>query len=231
MKARIKFRKNGVMKFVGHLDIMRYFQKAIRRAEIPIKFTGGYSPHMVMSFANPLGVGLTSDGEYFDIELTHPISGEEAVSRLNAVMVEGIAVLSFVEIPDDKKNKGMSLVAGASYLSTVKEGTLPENWEEKLSSFYAQGKITVVKTTKKSEKEVDIRPMIYALEPQNGGIYMLVAAGSAENLKPELVTGAFAKWLGADKIHFSHHRLETYAKSPADDKKLVPLDALGTIRR
>ena len=123
------------------------------------------------------------------------------------------------------------LVAGASYLSTVKEGTLPENWEEKLSSFYAQGKITVVKTTKKSEKEVDIRPMIYALEPQNGGIYMLVAAGSAENLKPELVAGAFAKWLGADKIHFSHHRLETYAKSPADDKKLVPLDALGTIRR
>ena len=69
MKARIKFRKNGVMKFIGHLDIMRYFQKAIRRAEIPIAFTSGYSPHMIMSFANPLGVGLTSDGEYFDIEL------------------------------------------------------------------------------------------------------------------------------------------------------------------
>ena len=74
MKARIKFRKNGVMKFIGHLDIMRYFQKAIRRAQIPIAFTGGYSPHMIMSFANPLGVGLTSDGEYFDIELTEPIT-------------------------------------------------------------------------------------------------------------------------------------------------------------
>ena len=58
LKARIKFRKYGVMKFIGHLDIMRYFQKAMRRAEIPIAFTGGYSPHMVMSFANPLGVGL-----------------------------------------------------------------------------------------------------------------------------------------------------------------------------
>ena len=51
------------MKFIGHLDIMRYFQKAIRRAEIPIAFTSGFSPHMIMSFANPLGVGLTSDGE------------------------------------------------------------------------------------------------------------------------------------------------------------------------
>lgn len=79
MKARIKFRKYGVMKFIGHLDIMRFFQKVMRRADIPIAFTGGYSPHMIMSFANPLGVGLTSDGEYFDIELTEPIDFDAAV--------------------------------------------------------------------------------------------------------------------------------------------------------
>ena len=54
------------MKFIGHLDIMRFFQKALRRADIPVAFSGGFSPHMIMSFANPLGVGLTSDGEYFD---------------------------------------------------------------------------------------------------------------------------------------------------------------------
>ena len=65
MKIRIKFRKNGVMKFIGHLDIMRYFQKAIKRADIAICYTGGFSPHMIMSFASPLGVGITSDGEYF----------------------------------------------------------------------------------------------------------------------------------------------------------------------
>ena len=65
MKVRIKFTKEGPMKFVGHLDTMRYFQKAIRRAELPIAFSGGYSPHMIMSFAAPLGVGITSDGEYF----------------------------------------------------------------------------------------------------------------------------------------------------------------------
>ena len=81
MKARIKFRKLGVMKFIGHLDVMRYFQKAIRRAGLPIAFTEGYSPHMIMSFASPLGVGMTSDGEYFDIELREPISGVEAIRR------------------------------------------------------------------------------------------------------------------------------------------------------
>ena len=74
LKVRIKFRKYGAMKFIGHLDMMRYFQKAMRRAGIPIAFSGGYSPHMIMSFANPLGVGLTSEGEYFDIELTRPMA-------------------------------------------------------------------------------------------------------------------------------------------------------------
>ena len=174
------------MKFIGHLDIMRYFQKAIRRAEIPIAFTSGYSPHMIMSFANPLGVGLTSDGEYFDIELTESIASKEAVRRLNEQMV----------------------------------------------AFYAQNEICVVKKTKKSEKEVDIRPMIYKLECRDGKIYMRVAAGSVQNLKPELVTEAFVRYLGmdAEEVTFTHHRLETFAESENTEGKmiLVPLDALGT---
>ena len=220
------------MKFIGHLDIMRYFQKAIRRAEIPIAFTSGYSPHMIMSFANPLGVGLTSDGEYFDIELTESIASKEAVRRLNEQMVDGMEIVSFVQIPDDKKSKGMSIVAGADYLSSVKNGSLPEDLAEKLEAFYAQNEICVVKKTKKSEKEVDIRPMIYKLECRNGGIYMRVAAGSVQNLKPELVTETFVRYLGmeADAVTFTHHRLETFAESEDADGKtvLVPLDALGT---
>lgn len=220
------------MKFIGHLDIMRYFQKAIRRAEIPIAFTSGYSPHMIMSFANPLGVGLTSDGEYFDIELTEPIASKEAVRRLNEQMVDGMEIVSFVQIPDDKKSKGMSIVAGADYLSSVKNGSLPEDLAEKLEAFYAQNEICVVKKTKKSEKEVDIRPMIYKLECRDGKIYMRVAAGSVQNLKPELVTEAFVRYLGmeADEVTFTHHRLETFAESEDENGNtvLVPLDALGT---
>lgn len=220
------------MKFIGHLDIMRYFQKAIRRAEIPIAFTSGYSPHMIMSFANPLGVGLTSDGEYFDIELTESIASKEAVRRLNEQMVDGMEIVSFVQIPDDKKSKGMSIVAGADYLSSVKNGSLPEDLAEKLEAFYAQNEICVVKKTKKSEKEVDIRPMIYKLECRDGKIYMRVAAGSVQNLKPELVTEAFVRYLGmdAEEVTFTHHRLETFTESEDTEGKmiLVPLDALGT---
>ena len=228
MKARIKFRKFGVMKFIGHLDVMRYFQKAIRRAGIPIAFSGGYSPHMIMSFANPLGVGLTSDGEYFDIELREPISSKEAVQRLNDQMVEGMEIVSFVEIPDEKKSKGMSIVAGAEYLSKLKNGKLPEDWIEKLDTFYKQDEIRIVKATKKSEKEVDIRPMIYALKAQENSIYMRVAAGSVQNLKPELVTEAFMKYCGIENAVFVHHRLETFANiGDSENPVFVALDALG----
>lgn len=229
LKARIKFRKNGVMKFIGHLDIMRYFQKAIRRAGIPIKFSEGYSPHMIMSFANPLGVGLTSDGEYFDIELRAPISSKEAVEKLNRQMVEGMEVVSFVEIPDDKKCKGMSIVAGADYLSAVKAGELPDDWKEKLSAFFAQDEILVWKETKKSNKEVNIKSMIYELRPEGDSIYMRVAAGSVQNLKPELVTDAFAAYCGVPDLKFVHHRLETFANTGMDEKPVfMPLDSLGT---
>lgn len=54
MKVRIKFSKEGPMKFVGHLDTMRYFQKAIRRANLPVAFSGGFSPHMIMSLQHHL---------------------------------------------------------------------------------------------------------------------------------------------------------------------------------
>ena len=57
MKIRIKFSKQGAMKFIGHLDTMRYFQKAMRRADVDIRYSEGFSPHQIMSFAAPLGVG------------------------------------------------------------------------------------------------------------------------------------------------------------------------------
>ena len=215
------------MKFIGHLDVMRFFQKVMRRADIPIAFTGGFSPHMIMSFANPLGVGVTSDGEYFDIELTEEIDMDAAVARMNQVMVEGIEIVNMVPISDDKKRTGMSIVAAADYLSNVKNDAFPENWKEKAAGFMNQEQILIVKKTKKSEKEVDIKPMIYKFEIREEGVYMQVATGSVENLKPEVVMQALGQYLGVDlgEASFVHHRLEVYALAEdGNSKKFVSLD-------
>ena len=227
MKVRVKFSKYGIMKFIGHLDIMRYFQKAIRRAGIDIAYSEGMSPHMIMSFANPLGVGVTSDGEYFDIELTEAIDMQAAIARMNETVVEGIEIVNMVPISDDKKQTGMSIVAAADYLSSLKNGEFPEDWKEKAQGFMNQPIISIVKKTKKSEKEVDIKPMIYKFEVRDDSVYMLVATGSVENLKPELVMQALCGYLGvnAESVSFVHHRLDVYANvGTEEDKKFVSLD-------
>ena len=219
------------MKFIGHLDMMRYFQKAIRRAEIDIAFSEGYSPHMIMSFASPLGVGITSSGEYFDMELSSNISSKELVERLNAVMVEEVKVLSACKIPEDKKNNAMALIAAADYTVTFRKGKEPcENWENKVEDFYNQEQIMMLKKTKRSEKEVDIKPSIYGIFAEGGAVKMKVAAGSVHNLKPDLVMEAFAKYLDAPLAPFALciHRDEMYANlGDETSRKLIPLDELG----
>ena len=102
---------------------------------------------MIMSFANPLGVGVTSDGEYFDIELTEDVDMNAAVERMNQVMVEGIDIVNMVPISDDKKQTGMSIVAAADYLSSLKSGIFPEDWKEKAGQFMNQPTISILKKT------------------------------------------------------------------------------------
>ena len=101
MKLRIKFTKSGVMVFIGHLDMMRYFQKAMRRADIDIAYSQGFNPHQIMSFALPLGVGVYSDGEYLDIEANSITSSEDMCKRLNEVMVDGVTVESVKLLADN----------------------------------------------------------------------------------------------------------------------------------
>ena len=158
MKLRMRFGKEGIVKFIGHLDIMRYFQKAFRRANVDITYSQGYHPHPCLSFASPLGVGLESRGEYLDM---------------------------------DQAKNAMSIIAAADYEVGFREDMVPCDGEQlraAVESFMSRPEIRVIKKTKKSEREIDIRPLIYQMVVQeNGKIFMQVAAGSATNLKPELV--------------------------------------------
>ena len=232
MKVRIKFTKEGSMKFVGHLDTMRYFQKAIRRAELPIAFSGGYSPHMIMSFAAPLGVGVTSTGEYFDMELTTTLPTDEISQRLNSQMVEGIHVLSARQVEDGKASKAMSLVAAADYLVEFRPGKAPaDGWQTKINEFLKQPEILVTKETKKGEKQIDIRPFIYKMNLQdNDFIFLSLASASANYTKPDAVIAAFVSWLGEKLPEFACmiRRLEVYADLGNEKKhKFVSLESLG----
>lgn len=233
MKVRVKFSKYGAVKFIGHLDVMRYFQKALRRAGIDVAYTEGMSPHMIMSFAQPLGVGLTSEGEYMDVELRTSITTKKALEQLNKEMAEGVEILDFRRIEEGKAGKAMSLVAAADYTVTFRTGCEPEgDWQSGLSEFFALPGILVNKETKKGSSQVDIRPMIYQLSVKDGAIAMRLATGSAANLKPELVMEAYARWSGFElpKFALKVNRCEIYADLGKDGgHKFVSLNALGEV--
>ncbi|MDE6851554.1 MAG: TIGR03936 family radical SAM-associated protein [Lachnospiraceae bacterium] len=175
MKARIKFSKCGSMRFIGHLDVMRYFQKAFRRAGIPISYSQGFSPHQLMSFASPLGIGLSSDAEYMDLTLDYCHDPVQMVGQMNGQMNEEIRVQEMTILSEDAKSS-MAMLAACDYMVAVKAGKgsflLPEQFDgtgaylsiqELLDAFLAQDQITILKKTKRSESVVDIRENIYVL--------------------------------------------------------------------
>lgn len=232
LKIRIKFRKYGVMKFIGHLDMMRYFQKAIRRSNIDICYSEGYSPHQIMSFAAPLGVGITSDGEYLDIEVHSSKPSEEAIADLNTVMVDGVEITGYVKLPEHTKS-AMASVAAADYEIWLKEeyevpAEFFKDQEElscKLHAFYEEPKeVLVTKKTKKGEKLINLKQFIFDFQILPGSecffgrpaFYLDVSTGSTDNLKPELVMEAFFQFLGVAYHSYAYqiNRKDVYAIQP-----------------
>lgn len=257
MKTRIKFTKSGPLKFVGHLDVMRYFQKAFRRGELDVEYSQGFNPHQLMSFAAPLGVGLTSDGEYLDLQLKTCDKPEVMIEKINKAMAEDIQVVGFSVLSDESKN-AMSIVAAADYVVSVKDGyefMEREEFLQKFQEFYNRESIVILKKSKKSEKEVDIKPSIYHIGfnseefykntrqsfdkgkksvadvYENGiKVFMQVATGSSNNLKPELVMEAFCQYVGIEynEFVFQVHRMEVYADlGTEENRSLIALDQMN----
>lgn len=228
MKTRIKFAKYGTMKFIGHLDMMRFFQKAIRRAGIDIRYSEGFSPHQIMSFAAPLGVGIESSGEYMDIEVQSMTSTEYMKEALNQVMVEGVEILSVSVLPDNAKN-AMASVAAASYKLRMKEGDFPiVDLHGQLQNFYGQAQIPYTRETKKSIVELDLKQGIYEIEADaDGAIRMLVNASSNGNIKPTMVFEKFCEFVGIEisKSACQVTRLDIYTDvaKAGEEHKFVPL--------
>ena len=233
MKLRIKFAKYGALKFIGHLDVMRFFQKAIRRANIDIAYTGGFSPHQIMSFAAPLGVGLESEGEYMDIEVNSITTSQDMLNALNQQMVDGIRVLEVKLLPENAGN-AMASVAAASYSIRFRPSYKPAfDYAKALTAFYAQPEITVTKKTKRSEATFDMKPYIYecCIAEAGTSINLTVDASSSGNIKPSLVINALYQQNNAelDEIALLITRKETYMNISEDEntRDLVPLSYIG----
>ena len=224
MKVRFKFSKHGVLKYIGHLDLMRYFQKAFRRTDIEVLYSKGFSPHMIMSFAQPLGVGVESDGEYFDVEVADTEDTSTMVDRLNEQMAEGIVIHDVVKLPDGFTN-AMASVAAADYeLNFYKESPLSE---QLLKQYEEAPAVTFTKTTKTGEHIINVKEFVFDIAlKDNATLFVKVDASSSGNLKPKNLIEALLSLDGKSPEDYPFHilRKDTYMRD--DSGNLVPLNKI-----
>ena len=235
IKVRIKFSKHGPVKFVGHLDFMRYFQKCIRRAKLDIAYSEGFSPHQIMSFATALGVGVETDGDYLDIECNSVTSCEDIKDRLNATMAEGVRVENVVILPEGTPN-AMSSVAAAGYRLILKDGSgFSDELIKESKKVLNSDTIIIRKENKKAKKkgravegvndfiETDVKDHIYEAELTPECFGCLVDASSAGNVRPlnllELIYNSAGEEI--DPLNIQIIRTDLYMLK---EERLIPLD-------
>ena len=221
MRFLIKWTKEGDMRYISHLDIMRLFQRALKRKGIRLKYSEGYSPHPKMSIAQPLSLGYTSRGEYLEFETQEEWDPEEIRLRLDSAMPEGIRMISCSVLQKTKK-AGALIIRGDYRVGIRMED--PEGYDKLRDAarwFMDQPSVTVEKVQKKSGKvkEIDIREKVKSLEILDEKDYIVmelkVDTGSASNLNPEVLLQKLRERtdLSGASMEVHTERVEMYAES------------------
>ena len=220
MKIRVRFTKEPCVKYLGHLDIMRAFQKCMNRAQIKMVYSEGFNPHQKMSFALPLGLGLTSSAEYMDAEIADGQKCEDIINALNKVSGPGFEILSVKELEEGAK-KAMASVKFASFEYYYDDVSFTA---EQLEKFMMHDEIIAMKKTKKKESQTDIKPQIIKLCTKEDCLEMTLTAGSENNLKPETLIRALLAEFSPDvkPEYLKIKRTQLYADG------LVPLEDYET---
>lgn len=235
---RIRFIRGEEVKFISHLDLMKAFERAIRRAGLPIAYSQGFNPHPQMVFGLPLPVGVTSGGEYADFELVRQMDPEEFMSVLNGSLPEGIRVTA-AGVKNVKTNI-MATISAADYSLDIfmNDTILFKEAFDKVEKIMKMKCIKVLKEGKDSAKEIDIHPLILGIKPEEmrqvpsgyerfGTAFTVFArfkAGSAANLRPELFIKALAEYGSIPAAASRLHRIALYVEKGG--KLVSPLDKI-----
>lgn len=216
--VRIWFSKQGRIKYVSHLDIMRCMTRAVRRADIPLWYTEGFNPHPYLNFLQPMPLGVEGINEPLDIRIEGEISDKEIMDKLNAVLPVGITITKVTE-PFMKSND----LAFAEYeIYFEKE----KNLKEKLTNAMDSGSLSCEKMGKvngrKRVKEVNVSENIrkYSIKENDDAVVMNVVlpGGNTKNVNPMNLLDALNRYLGTDIVPLNIVRLGLL------DDKLIPFE-------
>lgn len=209
-RLRVRIAKEGLARFLSHLDFQQTLARALRRSQLPVAYSQGFNPHPRYSFAAALPTGYASEGEYLDVELREPVEPSEFGSRLGQALPAGLRVVEVREAPAG----GTALMAAINTATYWVRFAVPHPEPEReaaaaIAAFLARASVEIERTGREGRvQSLNIRPLVHALspapdEPHRGGpsaaalgmpgqgaLRAVLAAGQQGNLRPEdLLTG------------------------------------------
>ena len=196
MKMLVVFEKKERLRHIGHLDLMRAMQRALRRSDLPVRYSQGYSPHMLLSFAAPLSVGMPGRREIMEVPLEKPIGRQVFMARLAAALPPDLPVVDVIRV-DDAHKSPMALLEAACFEAVMEQA--PEGLAQAVAAFLAQETIPAVRKTKTGEKPCDLRPMIYDLKLDGNTLRMTLALCEQATCKPELLLSTLFGFAGIER--------------------------------
>lgn len=197
----VQFQKGDIVRHLGLLDLQRTMQRALRRSRLPIAYSKGFNPHMIMSFASALSAGIPGDAELLDVGLEGETTEEACLAALNRVLPPALHV-SRVRLVEDRFPKLGAALAQAQYRITLQGGETRQIVQT-IPAFLAESEIMALRKTKKSETMVNIRPMLHELtatydeENDQAVLIARVSFVEAATLKPELLMEALTAYVQA----------------------------------
>jgi len=219
LTIRFLFERNGRLRFTSHLDMLRTFQRAFRRAGFKVSYSQGFNPHMDMVLGMPLGVGTTSTTEYADVGMDEKIDTDEFVKRLNQALPEGLLAIRAAY----KTNKDNIMASIAQLTCEIMfEGDFQQGeLSGALDRLLAKTEIQIEKTSKNGTKIVEIRGKIRAAKYiDEKTVELCCDSGSRSNLSPELFVAALKTELPKIK-YFSVCRMKILTEK--EGKLLDPM--------
>lgn len=205
---RVKFEKTGKLQYISHLDLLRTMQTALRRAKVKMMYSEGFNPHMKITFALPLSIGIESVCEFMDIKTDGNVFANDVKENLGKNLPADMKIIDVYEA----QNK-LTEIKYAEYVIYLDFGENSEKAAEVGRKIFADT-LVVTKRTKKGEKDVDISPMIKSaecgFECGMTAIKAVLCADSENYLNPFYLTGALEKALGREAEHRKVVRINTY---------------------
>jgi radical SAM-linked protein len=208
MRTLIKFSRTSALVYASHLDMVRCVQRTLRRAGLPVQYSQGFNPHPLLSFAQALAVGLTTEGDYFAVGLDDAVPHDELIKRFNANAPNGLVALAARDMPSDEKSP-MARVAAAVYrleASDEKQAALCEG----VMALYAMPSYT----QQIKGKAQDVRARIFEAACGDRGVRVVVSCGN-ENLSHKALIAAVCGILGWSEDEIIIRREDLLTKNPS----------------